>query len=149
MKDPPKHVIHNVFFHCSSFIFCIYTIADSLLFSIIDMSVLIPTFFESVILGQVEKNLCLKFRLCASLKKIWDEMEKDLKEVIKAMEKNFVCFCIKISTLCKIIFFPFYIAFQSAENDTTSFVLPNRIIFSNTILMLSMSSSYKNKQRKC
>lgn len=33
------------------------------------MSVLIPTLFESVILGQVEKNLCLKFRLCTSLKK--------------------------------------------------------------------------------
>lgn len=108
-------------------------------------------YFQLVIWEQtgLEESVPLIYILYISGKKnkyIWDDMEKQWKEVMKAMEKIIVAFYIKMTTF-RIYAKYFYFKWEvySAENYINSFVLSNKIIFSNTILILNISLSLKKK----
>lgn len=108
------------------------------------------SYFQLVIWEQagLEESVPLIYILYISGKKksIWDDMEKQWKEVMKAMEKIIVAFCIKMTTF-RIYAKYFYFKWEvySAENYITSFVLSNKIIFSNPFLILNISLSLKKK----
>lgn len=73
-------------------------------------------------------------------------MERQWKEIMKAMEKIVVAFCIKMTTFrIYAKYFYFKWEFYSAENYITSFVLSNKIIFGNIILILNIYLSLKKK----